>query len=383
MLGIIVGPGHHHLMMIEVFKKEKVHFRYAVYWPSLKVFEVDTDGNETLIYYSWIYSSVSKLLWGMKVRFPFAFQKSFHKDLLYTLYDRLVSSFFEDCKLLVGWSQVSLYSMKKVKENGGKFILEHPMVHANYWNQIIKKEYSKHEKVVSPKSIRSAAMLKRMNKEYELADKINLLSSFARGTFLSENISPDKLIITPLATDIYRSESHQGSMQSDKFVILYVGRLELLKGVQYLLESFRRLNLKKSELWLVGSVQEEFVPFLRKYEGYYQLLGEKTKQELWKIYKQADVVVFPSLLDAFGLVIIESLIANTPIIATTSSAAEDLIENEDQGTIIPPADIAAMQQAILAHYNLNKKRKNKPIRFEVKGYHFTDYHKSLVSNFNL
>ena len=178
-------------MMINAFKKQRLRFRYAVYWPSLKVFEVDDNGNETLLYQSLIYSIVSKLLWGVTSRIRFL-TKQFHRDWLFILYDRLVSSSFEDCQFVIGWSQVSLYSIKRIKKKGGYFVLEHPMVHAEYWNQVIKNEYEKFPEVQSPKSIRTKRMMKRMLMEYDEADKINLLSSFAKKSFVSNGILPER-----------------------------------------------------------------------------------------------------------------------------------------------------------------------------------------------
>jgi len=382
-LGIIVGPGHHHQTMMNAFKQRNYPFRYAVYWPRLQVYDVDESGEERLIYSSQFYNIVSKILWSIWYRLPIKRKRRLHREWLFRLYDRLVCRFFQNYDLVIGWSQVSLYTMKKLKRNGGQFILEHPMVHASYWNRVIKEEYKKYGKINNTKSIRSVAMVKRMKKEYVLADKINLLSTFAKNTFLSENLPVEKLMVTPLGTDINIISLHQENITTNKFIVLCVGRLELLKGVQYLLEAFRELNLPDAELWLVGAIQEEFKPILKEYKGFFHFLGEKNKQELWTLYLRADVVVFPSLLDAFGLVIIEAMMAGTPVIATRTSAAEDLIKNERSGAIVPPADATAIKDAILRYYDTREKLKNKSASSKLAGYHITDYHKSLIQNINL
>ena len=382
--GIITGPGHHRELMIEAFKQKKIPFRYATYWPTLKVFEVSSEGKETVIYYSIFYGCISKILWSIWPRISPFNKRRLHRDWLLVLYDRLICTYFDECKLVIGWSQVSLYTMKRVKANGGNFFLEHPMVHVDYWNREIKKEYSIRGKVKNAKSLRSKAMIMRMKAEYNLADRINLLSTFSKKTFLLENIPDEKLIITPLCTDIDTSNSKKVTNKSEnKFVVLYVGRLELLKGIQYLLEAVRMLNLVDVELWLVGAVQDEIRYTLSQYKGYYCLLGEKKRMDLERIYTQVDIVVFPSLMDAFGLVIIEALAAGTPVVATSSSAAEDIMKQEDCGLIIPPADSTAIRDAILHYYRLWKAEKLEKVRFDMSDYRVNNYQKILGANIGI
>ena len=55
--------------------------------------------------------------------------------------------------------------------------------------------------------------------------------------------------------------------QNEGFRILYAGRLELLKGVQYLLEAFSGLKLRGAELLLAGPVMPEIGPILRMFTG--------------------------------------------------------------------------------------------------------------------
>ncbi|MCV4754038.1 glycosyltransferase, partial [Escherichia coli] len=64
---------------------------------------------------------------------------------------------------------------------------------------------------------------------------------------------------------IFRPPIESKQPNSAKLKILYAGRLELAKGVQYLLEAFRSMRGKNVELHLVGSVLPEFRPLLRKF----------------------------------------------------------------------------------------------------------------------
>lgn len=363
-IGIIMGPGHHHQMMIDALKSRRIAFRYAKNWPSLKVWDVDESGLEHIIYHSKLYDIICYLVWGIWARLPLPRKKKFHLDLLFPLYDFLVSRFFEDCDKVIGWSQVSLYTMKKVKHKGGKFIIEHPMVHADYWNKTILEEnktfFKNKQKCLS--NLWTSYMLRRMRSEYLIADKINLLSSFAIKTFIENDVDKKKLYCTPLGIDtsLFKAQGNENKHESC-YIILFVGRIELLKGVHYLIEAFKQLNIRDAELWLVGAIQTEMQHYIKNNISFLNCLGEKSREELAVIYQQADILVFPSLLDAFGLVLIESLASGTPVIASESSGAPDILRG-DEGEVVNTKNIQLLEKTLKYYYNLKKEGKSLSIK---------------------
>jgi glycosyltransferase involved in cell wall biosynthesis len=141
-----------------------------------------------------------------------------------------------------------------------------------------------------------------------------------------------------------------------------------LKGIPYLLESFSYLRLPNAELWLIGSVSQDMQPLLNRYVGdSIRYLGAKPYMELRTYYNQASVVVFPTLLDSFGLVILEAMACGKPVIATTHSAAPDIMSGNTpfsseviaealEKTYLMRDDLVevgrAAYQHILSHYTL-------------------------------
>jgi glycosyltransferase involved in cell wall biosynthesis len=59
-----------------------------------------------------------------------------------------------------------------------------------------------------------------------------------------------------------------------------------------------------------------------------------------------DVLIFPTLLDAFGMVISESMSQGTPVITTTSSGGPELINDKQDGWIIEPGQSESIKRTI-------------------------------------
>jgi glycosyltransferase involved in cell wall biosynthesis len=118
----------------------------------------------------------------------------------------------------------------------------------------------------------------------------------------------------------------------------------------YLLQAWKRLDLKNAELVLIGDVAPEMKSFMHQYatptvrfEGF--LPSARVAQ--W--YRDSDVFAFPSVNEGLARVLLEAMATGLPVIATTSSGAEDCVTPGVDGTIVPPRDPDALAQAILWH----------------------------------
>ncbi|MFN0315419.1 MAG: glycosyltransferase family 4 protein [Burkholderiales bacterium] len=109
-------------------------------------------------------------------------------------------------------------------------------------------------------------------------------------------------------------------------VFLYVGRVAVEKNI----EAFLKLDLPGSK-WVVGDG-----PQRAKLASVYpdvHFAGMKTVDELPAYYRAADVFVFPSLTDTFGLVLLEALACGTPVAAFPVSGPIDVIGTAPVGVL--------------------------------------------------
>lgn len=119
-------------------------------------------------------------------------------------------------------------------------------------------------------------------------------------------------------------------------VFLYVGRIAIEKRV----DKFLDLDLP-GEKWVVGDGPER--ARLEKRYPEARWLGGRHGDQLAKMYRSADVMVFPSVTDTFGLVIIESMACGTPVAAYPVAGPIDVIGQSKGGVMHEDLAVASIQ----------------------------------------
>ena len=118
-------------------------------------------------------------------------------------------------------------------------------------------------------------------------------------------------------------------------VFLYVGRVAVEKNI----EAFLKLDLPGSK-WVVGDGPQR-AKLARAYPEVH-FAGMKSVHELPAYYRAADVFVFPSLTDTFGLVLLEALASGTPVAAFPVAGPADVIGSAPVGVLDNDLQLACM-----------------------------------------
>ena len=119
-------------------------------------------------------------------------------------------------------------------------------------------------------------------------------------------------------------------------IFLYVGRVAVEKNI----EAFLKLDLPGTK-WVVG--EGPMRAQLERRYPHVQFAGIKTPAELARYYRAADVFVFPSLTDTFGLVMLESLACGTPVAAFPVLGPVDVIGDGGAGILHENLAIACIR----------------------------------------
>jgi glycosyltransferase involved in cell wall biosynthesis len=138
-------------------------------------------------------------------------------------------------------------------------------------------------------------------------------------------------------------------------ILLYVGRLSSEKQIDEIRAVLRRVP--GTRLAIVGDgparqdLTQHFAGTPAKFMGY--LRGE----ELWSAYASADIFVFPSALESFGLVLIEAMAAGLPVVTSRVGGVEDMVTPGVNGYVFNVGDMRGMVDGVRAVMSEPSKRR--------------------------
>ena len=133
--------------------------------------------------------------------------------------------------------------------------------------------------------------------------------------------------------------------------LLYVGTWLDRKGVRYLVDAFAALAGPSPELQFtiagcIIPVEEVKAYFPAEIRNRISVLPFVSRDAMPALYSSHDIFVFPSLVEGMPLTLLEAMAAAMPVVTTNTCGMADLIENERNGLLVPPADAEALTCAI-------------------------------------
>ena len=175
---------------------------------------------------------------------------------------------------------------------------------------------------------------------------------FVSGYFPGQyNIIPNGIDIGHFSPDV----SPIDEFCDGKANILFVGRLEKRKGLNYLLEAYRiiKKELPNSRLLIVGPGTR----LRRKYKEWVSnnnvkdvvFVGSVPYDDLPRYYKTADICCAPATGgESFGYVLLEAMAMGKPIVASDVEGYASVLTDGVEGLLVPPRDKSKLAQSIIS-----------------------------------
>jgi D-inositol-3-phosphate glycosyltransferase len=154
-------------------------------------------------------------------------------------------------------------------------------------------------------------------------------------------------------------------LQPDDHMILFVGRIEPLKGIETLVRALAYLHENHAleccphQLAVVGgdpdaspeSMNEEMLHLQALVDelGVKDLvvfLGKQSQDTLPYYYSAAEIVVMPSHYESFGMVALEAMACGTPVIASQVGGLAFLVQDGETGYVVPGGDPVALAEKL-------------------------------------
>lgn len=225
--------------------------------------------------------------------------------------------------------------MEAAKERGIRCVYDLPTGHYRAALRITDEERELKPEWASTLSGIHDSQEKHDGKDREIAqaDAIIVASSFTAET-LDEYPAP-------ITVPIYRigygappaGEPRAPTRRRDTLRVLFVGQLGHRKGLGYLLEAMDRLETP-AKLTMLGR-PITVPPVLKRAMERHRWIESAPHPEVLRLMREHDVLVFPTLFDGFGLVMLEAMAQGTVVVATPNSAAPDLLTDGEDGFIVP------------------------------------------------
>lgn len=142
--------------------------------------------------------------------------------------------------------------------------------------------------------------------------------------------------------------------KADKIRFAFIGTILPAKGLHLLIRAFNNIDIRCAELKIYGKLYsypgyEYYLPYLKKTikNKNIRLMGDFSHLEIAKIFKEADVIVVPSIWsENYPLVIQEAFLSKTPVIASRIGGIPELIKDGINGLLFNPRDANDLYEKI-------------------------------------
>jgi len=185
-------------------------------------------------------------------------------------------------------------------------------------------------------------LAEREREEWRLADRIICGSEFVARSVAADGGPGGRCVVVPYAAGqvlpTVERRDRRGPLR-----VLFVGTIELRKGIQYLMDAVRMLGRGRVEVRAVGPVQVSRAA-ARRLAEWMRLEGPQPRGAVEGYYRWADVFVLPSLAEGSANACFEALGAGLPVITTPNAGS--VVRDGREGFVVPVRDAAAIAEKL-------------------------------------
>jgi len=295
--------------------------------------------------------------------------------LLADWFDRRVANQVQPsvCDIVLTYENANRATMRAAKKAGKTTVLDLAQIH--------------HEDIavyarwfMSPEELRTEIGIVNPRKAEALqyTDHVLVLSSFAAESMIRHGWPAERLFTVNLGVDVQRFLPKKHYRIEGPLRLLFVGTMTKRKGLGILFQALDILPKGVAELTLIGPMADAG-DLLSEHAGKFRYLPFLHHEELAEHYRQADLFVFPSLLDSWAQTVLEAMACGTPAIVSENTGAKDAVR-QGGGWVIPVSDAHALADQIrfcLVHRS-EIEWQGKLARLIAQQYTWANYHRQVL-----
>jgi len=208
------------------------------------------------------------------------------------------------------------------------------------------------------------SLIKRMLEEFFLkygyfkkiiTVDINSLKDFKR-------LKIKNVLYVPNGIDLELFPKKRNNINS-KNIFLFVGRIELVKGLEYLINAVNILREKRKDFKIIlignGIDQVLLKELVRTFKltDYIRFLGKINQNDVIEYYYTSNAFILPSLHEGFPITLLEAWAAKLPVIITNVGGISKICIDKENALITPPKNPEKISKAMITLINDQKLRK--------------------------
>jgi len=239
----------------------------------------------------------------------------------------------------------ALQTFREARRLGIATLYELPSTYWYWEHKLLSEEAVRNPEFAGllPKLFDSPGHMQWKDEELRLADCVFVASRHVRRS-LAGIVPEGKIRVIPYGAPAPRPRPESGRDPSRPLRVLFVGALIQRKGVSYLLEAVEQLGARV-DFTIVGTrfqANSRVNEACRRWRWFESI----PHAQVLDLMMESDVLVLPSLCEAFGLVVTEALSCGVPVIVTPQVGAGDLIRDGEAGFIVPSCSAEAIAERL-------------------------------------
>jgi hypothetical protein len=242
---------------------------------------------------------------------------------------------------VIGYTAANLEQLALARERGARAL--HVQVDSCMeWYDTRRQAQAAHPEAEALSPMPSPEFIERISREWQQADKVIVHSEHSRAALLAQGVDASRCVVIPPAFKTSAAPVARTLDPSRPFRVLFVGNHCLAKGYHIFVDAARKAG-KGFEFISVGNHTLKG-GYLEEASRHATILGPKSQSGVREQMERADVLVFPTLSDGFGLVQLEAMASGLPVIAT--ACCGEVVRHGLDGLIVPPRDSSAIVAAL-------------------------------------
>lgn len=286
----------------------------------------------------WRHGVLIRLLGQAKsrlgVRFPEAWvHQQFGKWVAKQLYN-------QSWDIIHLWSSVAEESLLAMRENPALKLVVRGSTHIRAQAKLLVEEEARTGVTLDRPS---EWMIEREEREYALADKVIVISSFSRQSFLDEGVPAERVKLLVAGAPLARfrvvpeviERRCQRILSGAPLRVLNVGTVCYRKGILDTSRVIKVLAGENFRFTFIGPQLSEAASIVEELRARAKFVEKQPVDKLPDFYADNDLFMLPTIEDGFPQVLAQAAVAGLPILTTPNGAGTDLVREGKTGWVLP------------------------------------------------